>query len=57
MAETSTIPVLYEATNDGSRLRDYQAEIEAWLPSQPQGTRLMFLKNMPGTGWRSWCSA
>jgi hypothetical protein len=27
-------------------VRDYQAEIEAWLPSQPQGTRLMFLKNM-----------
>jgi hypothetical protein len=46
MAETSTIPVIYEATNDGSRLRDHQAEIEAWLPSQPQGTRLMFLKNM-----------
>jgi hypothetical protein len=46
MAEKSTIPVIYEATNDGSRLRDHQAEIEAWLPSQPQGTRLMFLKHM-----------
>ena len=47
MAETSTIPVIYEGPYaDGSRVRDYQAEIEAWLPSQPQGTRLMFLKNM-----------
>ena len=48
MAETSTIPVIYEANRDGSQSewRDYQAEIEAWLPSQPHGTRLMFLKNM-----------
>lgn len=47
MAETSTIPVIYETNVDGSwcGLRDYRAEIEAWLPSQPQGTWLMFLKN------------
>ena len=47
MAEASAIPVIYEGPyKDGSRVRDYQAEIEAWLPLQPQGTRLMFLKNM-----------
>jgi hypothetical protein len=48
MAETSTIPIIYETNMDGSQSseRDYQAEIEAWLPSQPEGTRLMFLKNM-----------
>lgn len=48
MAETSTIPIIYEMNMDGSQssVRDYQAEIEAWLPSQPQGTRLIFLKNM-----------
>jgi hypothetical protein len=47
MAETSTIPIIYETNVDGSwcGLRDYRAEIEAWQPSQPQGTWLMFLKN------------
>lgn len=50
MAETSTIPVIYVSYKDGSRERDHQAEIEAWLPSQPQGTRLMFLKNMVWDG-------
>ena len=50
MAETSTIPIIYEKNRDGSPApeRDYRAEIEAWLPSQPQGTWLMFLK---GSVW------
>jgi hypothetical protein len=47
MVETSTIPIIYETNRDGSPSpeRDYRAEIEAWLPSQPQGTWLMFLKD------------
>jgi hypothetical protein len=50
MAAASTISVIYETNMDGSRSewRDYRAEIEAWLPTQPQGTWLMFLKN---TSW------
>ena len=33
MAETSTIPIIYETNRDGSQApeRDYQAELEAWL--------------------------
>jgi hypothetical protein len=52
MAEASTIPIIYETNRDGSqaRERDYRAEIEAWLPSQPQGTWLMLLKNMVWDG-------
>jgi Domain of unknown function (DUF4274) len=47
MAETSTIPILYETYEDGSQgERAYLGEIKAWLPSQPQGTWLMVLKNM-----------
>jgi hypothetical protein len=53
MAETSTIPVIYVTYKDGSRERDYPAEIKAWLPSQPQGTRLMYLKNMIWDGMES----
>jgi len=54
MAETSTIPIIYEPPyEDGSRVRDYRAEIEAWLPSQSQGTWLMFLKNMVWDGGES----
>ena len=55
MAETSTIPIIYETNRDGSRTewRDYRAEIEAWLPSQPQGTWLMFLKNSVWDGGES----
>ena len=47
MAETSAIPILYETYEDGSQgERTYLGEIKAWLPSQPQGTWLMVLKNM-----------
>ncbi|CAN7260385.1 DUF4274 domain-containing protein [Bradyrhizobium sp. LjRoot220] len=55
MAEASTIPVIYETNRDGSQSdwRDYRAEIEAWLPSQPQGTWLMFLKNSIWDGGES----
>lgn len=54
MTETSTIPVIYEPPyKDGSLVRDHSAEIKAWLPSQPQGTRLMYLKNMIWDGMES----
>ena len=55
MAETSTIPIIYETNRDGSPApeRDYRAEIVAWLPSQPQGTWLMFLKGSVWDGGES----
>ena len=53
MAETSTIPVIRYSYMDGSTERGYSAEIEAWLPSQPQGTRLMYLKHMIWDGMES----
>jgi hypothetical protein len=47
MAETSTIPVLYETYEDGSQgERAYVREIKAWLSSQPQDAWLMVLKNI-----------
>ncbi len=47
MAETSTIPILYETLDDGSQgERTYLGEMKAWLRSQPQDAWLMFLKNM-----------
>ena len=53
MAETSTIPVIRYSYMDGSTERGYSAEIEAWLPSQPQGTRVMYLKHMIWDGMES----